>query len=108
SVKWSPYNTLRRDCQKRLVFRQNLGWRQVVDLSVLIRRESRLDDHPLAPLAPPASTLPRRRGAGHRCRTPGGMWYSAAGGDRGARDGTGGRPRDAVAGGGGDPRRRRS
>src|SRR3989441_247177 len=96
-----------RRSRKSPVLRQNLGRRQVVDLSALIRRESRLDDHPLAP---PASTLPRRRGAGHRCRAPGGMWYSAAAGDRGgwARDGTGGRPRDAVAGGGGDPRRRRS
>src|SRR5437773_1353201 len=33
------------------VLRQNLGRRQVVDLSALVRRECRLYDHPLAPRA---------------------------------------------------------
>src|SRR2546430_8594202 len=42
------------------VLRQNLGRRQVVDLSALVRRECRLYDHPLAPRAstPP---VPLRR-----------------------------------------------
>src|SRR2546428_14036329 len=52
------------------VLRQNLGWRQVVDLSALIRRESRREDHPLAP---PASTspVPLRRPSPARPREPG-------------------------------------
>src|SRR5438132_4904165 len=52
------------------VLRQNLGRRQVVDLSALIRRESWLDDHPLAP---PASTPPvtLRRPSPARPREPG-------------------------------------
>src|SRR5438445_13423842 len=52
------------------VLRQNLGWRQVVDLSALVRRESRRDDHPLAP---PASTspVPLRRPPPARLREPG-------------------------------------
>src|SRR5207247_7819688 len=51
------------------VLRQNLGRRQVVDLSALIRRESRLDD---PPLAPPASTppVPLRRPPPARGREP--------------------------------------
>src|SRR5437016_5428548 len=51
------------------VLRQNLGRRQVVDLSALIRRESRLDDHPLAPRAstPP---VPLRRPPSARGREP--------------------------------------
>src|SRR2546426_5899675 len=51
----------------------------------------------------------RRRGAGHRCRARGGVWYSAAADTRGgwAPDGTDGWPRAAVAAGGSDPRRRR-
>src|SRR2546425_12854823 len=52
------------------VLRQSLGRRQVVDLSALIRRESRRDDHPLAP---PASTspVPLRRPSPARPREPG-------------------------------------
>src|SRR5216117_2677180 len=51
------------------VLRQNLGRRQVVDLSALIRRESRLDDHPLASRAssPP---VPLRRPPPARGREP--------------------------------------
>jgi len=51
------------------VLRQNLGRWQVVDLSALIRRESRLDDHPLVP---PASTppVPLRRPSPARPREP--------------------------------------
>src|SRR5712664_3888437 len=51
------------------VLRQNLGRRLVVDLSALIRREFRLDDHPLAPRAstPP---VPLRRPPPARCREP--------------------------------------
>src|SRR2546427_4905560 len=58
-----------RRSRKSPVLRQNLGRRQVVDLSALIRRESRLDDHPLAP---PASTppVPLRRPPPARCREP--------------------------------------
>src|SRR3989454_2052494 len=52
------------------VLRRNLGRRQVVDLSALIRRESQLDDHPLAP---PSSTppVPLRRPSPARPREPG-------------------------------------
>src|SRR2546425_13137974 len=59
-----------RRSRKSPVLRQNLGRRQVVDLSALIRRESRLDDHPLAP---PASTppVPLRRPSPARPREPG-------------------------------------
>src|SRR5436853_1672632 len=51
------------------VLRQNLGRQQIVDLSALIRRESRLDDHPLAPRAstPP---VPLRRPPPARGREP--------------------------------------
>ena len=59
-----------RDSLKTLpVLHQNLSRWQVVDLAALIRRESRLDDHPLAP---PASTppVPLRRPPPARPRKP--------------------------------------
>src|SRR5437879_4411411 len=63
-------SSTRRMAGGRSVLRQNLGRRQVVDLSALIRRESRRDDHPLAP---PASTspVPLRRPSPARPREPG-------------------------------------